>query len=392
MLKSVPLDILYICAELITGKSLPVLVGLVRLPIGQGLAWLSVTAGALTGTCFSVWAARQTLSLSVPSFADRLLQLSFSLFLSVSHLLALAKGVHPDHGPTLVLIPAFCLVWQPLPQRHSTALVAFLLSWATFYVSGLMTSVDAGVPTTAVTLEEAIGHSRLRHHTDARAHPPQAVATLHQIVLRALQLFALGAYATIQHAPTQVFFDTRHAHPTYAPHHRAHPTYASHHHAKHAPYSLFMGLVAAWLRVCAWTVVCFSQENFLTLMLDTGASSPGSVLRWDWLCCIFYSVTLLYSAAWTATQLREQVLPRFLDPESSHILRLFVLIFALAAIYRQRAPDLMFGATHALTAVSILTALATLKTSGKKEAKHAAPVHHATQHTNQAWPRTARGK
>jgi len=286
MLKSVPLDILYICAELLTGKSLPVLVGFVRLPIGQGLAWLSVTAGALTGTCFSVWAARQSQSLSLLSFADRLLQLSFSLFLSVSHLLALAKGVHPDHGPTLVLIPAFCLVWHPLPQRHSTALVAFLLSWATFYVSGLMTSIDAGIPTTAATLEEAMSHSRLRHHQTTHAPSPYAVVTLQQIVVRALQLFALGAYATIQHAPTQVFFDTHHP--------MTRPVYASHHHAKHAPYSLFMGLVAAWLRVCAWTVVCFSHENFLTLMLDPGTSSPGAVLRWDWLCCIFYSVTLLY--------------------------------------------------------------------------------------------------
>jgi hypothetical protein len=374
MLKSVPLDILYICAELITGKSLPVLVGLVRLPIGQGLAWLSITAGAFTGTCFSVWAARQTLSLSLPSFTDRLLQLSFSLFLSVSHLLALAKGVHPDHGPILVLIPAFCLVWHPLPQRHSTALVAFILSWATFYVSGLMTSIDAGIPTTAGTLEEAMSHARLRHHHHHHAsnapEEPQTVATLQQIVVRALQLFALGAYATIQHAPTQVLFDTSH-------HHHTRPVYASHHHAKHAPYSLFMGLVAAWLRVCAWTVVCFSQENFLTLMLDPGASSPGSVLRWDWLCCIFYSVTLLYSATWTATQLREQVLPFFLASESSHVLRLFVLVFALAAVYRQQAPDLMFAATHVLTAVSVLTAFATLKSSEKKDTKHAAPTRRA---------------
>lgn len=364
MLKSVPLDILYICAELLTGKSIPVLVGIVRLPIGQGLAWLSVTAGAVTGTCFSVWAARQTQSLSLPSFIDRLLQLCFSLFLSVSHLLALAKGVHPEHGATLVLIPAFCIVWQTLPQRHSTALVAFLLSWATFYVSGLMTSIDASLPTSAATLEEAMGHSRLRHYRDPEPHAqPQAVATLQQIVVRALQLFALGAYATIQHAPTQVLFDLA----------RERPTYASIHHARHAGYSLFMGFAAAWLRVCAWTVVCFSEENFLTLMLDTSSATHLQSARWDWLCCIFYSVTLLYSASWTATQLREQVLPCFLCPTSSDTLRLFVLLFALAAVYRQRAPDLMFGITHVLTAVSVLTALVTLRPTEKKETKHATP-------------------
>lgn len=364
MLKSVPLDILYICAELLTGKSIPVLVGIVHLPIGQGLAWLSVTAGAVTGTCFSVWAARQTQTLSLLGFIDRLLQLSFSLFLSVAHLIALAKGVHPEHGATLILIPAFCIVWKTLPQRHSTALVAFLLSWATFYVSGLMASIDASIPTSAATLDEAMGHARLRHHRDLEPHAqPHTVVTVQQIVLRALQLFALAAYATMQHAPTQVLFDLA----------RERPTYASAHHARHSGYSLFMGLMAAWLRVCAWTIVCFSEENFLTIMLDTSSTTHLQSARLDWLCCILYSTTLLYSASWTATQLREQVLPCFLSPLSSDTLRLFVFLFALAAIYRQRSPDLMFAITHVLTAVSVLTALITLRPAEKKATKHAAP-------------------
>lgn len=352
MLKSAPLDLLYICAELVTGKSIPVLVGLVRLPIGQGLAWLSVTIGAIAGACFSVWAARHTQSLTVLSFINRLLQLCFSLFLSISHLLALAKGIHPEHGVTLALIPAFCVVWQPLPQRHSTALVSFLLSWATFYVCGIMTSIDAGVVTSAHSLDEAMKHQKLAHHTAS----PTTVVTLQQIVLRALQLFALGAYAAIQHAPTEVYFDARHI---WASCRHRRPTYASHHHTKHAFYTLFMSLVATWLRVCAWTVVCFSQENFLTLMLETTRIEPA---RFDRLCFVFYAVTLLYSATWTATQLREQILPCFLHPDdASNTLRIFVFVFAFAAYYRQRAPEAMFAITHALTAVSVVTALATLK-------------------------------
>ncbi len=358
MLKSVPLDLLYICAELVTGKSIPVLVGLVRLPIGQGLAWVSVATGAVAGTCFSVWAERHTQRLTVLSFINRLLQLCFSLFLSISHLLSLAKGVYPQHGPALLLIPAFCIAWQPLPQRHSTALVSFLLSWATFYVCGIMTSIDAGVDTAAPTLEQAMQRQKLSH----QAQGPVIVATLQQIVLRALQLFALGVYAAIQHAPTEVYFDSRSEWDS-----TRRPTYASHHHAKHSFYTLFMSLVSTWLRVSAWTIVCFSQENFLTLMLETTEIERSS---FNWLCFAFYSVTLLYSATWTATQLREQILPCFIrttDPPSSDLLRVFVLVFAFAAYYRQRPPELMFVLTHVLTAVSVLTALATLKRPDEKK-------------------------
>lgn len=388
MLRSVPLDVLYLCAELVTGKSIPVLVGITRLPVGQGLAWLSVSAGAIAGTCFSVWAARQTQSLALLSFLNRCLQLVYSLGLSVSLLLSLARGVHIEHGAALVLIPAFCLAWQPLPQRHSTALVAFLLSWGVFYLCAIMSAVDAGIPTTAHTLEEAMHHSRLRHtpsqerlfigRAPGEAPPAASVAlTLQEIVLRSLQLFLLGAYACIQHAPTQVYFDARHVQGDWGGEGwdcgRGRPTYASLHHANHAAYSFFLGLVSAWLRVCAWSPICFSQENFLHLMLE-GDHRRGD---WDWLCCAAYSVALLYSACWTATQLREQVLPRFVSgpaSEEPHVqLKATVLIFALAALYRQRDPGLMFGLTHALTAVSVLTAYATLK----KPAGSAVHGHHS---------------
>lgn len=367
MLRSVPLDILYLCAELVTGKSIPVLVGIAQLPVGQGLAWLSVSAGAIAGTCFSVWAARETQSLALASFLNRCLQLAFSLGLSISLLLSLAGGVHIEHGVGLALIPAFCVVWQPLPQRHSTALVAFLLSWGTFYICTIMTAVDSGASSSSSThtLEEAMRRSRLRHNPyQDKTHPmgtPAPVAlTLQEIVLRSIQLFLLGAYACIQHAPTQVFFDSHHSQGDWGGDGwdcgRGRPTYASFHHANHAPYSFFMGLVAAWLRVCAWSPVCFSQENFLHLMLEGDKRSD-----WDWLCCAAYICTLLYSACWTATQLREQVLPRFcIDTEPAR-LRAAVLVFALAAIFRQRVPTLMFGLTYALVGISVLTAYATLK-------------------------------
>jgi hypothetical protein len=351
MLLSVPSDILFVCAELMTGKSIPVLVGITTLPVGQGLAWISVTTGGIAGTCFSAWAARQTESLATLSFLNRLLQLSSSLVYSLSLLVTIAEGVHSEHGATLVLVPAFCIVCQDLPQRPSTALVAFLLAWGTFYICGIMTAIDASVPGTAATLEEALSHSKLGYYTSLHKTPEPALSmTLQEIVLRALQLFALGAYACMQHAPTQVFFDTHYkdAH--------SHPIYASTHYATHAAYSFFIAFFSAWLRVCVWTAVCFSQRNFLHLMLENSERE-----HWDPLCCSAYSVTLLYSACWNAVQIREQIMPRFHANTKKAALKFAVLILTVATILHQHPPQLMFYSVYALTAVSILTSLTTMR-------------------------------
>jgi hypothetical protein len=68
MIKSVPPDLLYLCAELVTGKSVPVLVGITRLPIGQALAWAMVTLGAVAGTLFSVYASRRASGIALLGF------------------------------------------------------------------------------------------------------------------------------------------------------------------------------------------------------------------------------------------------------------------------------------------------------------------------------------
>ena len=141
-------------------------------------------------------------------------------------------------------------------------------------------------------------------------------------------------------------------------------SYVSHHHAIHWHYTLFVGLVSAWIRVCVWSSVCFFQDNHLHTMLENDHSRGP----WDWFCCSAYMTTLLYSACWTATQLREQVLPRFSVFESAPVkLKLLACILALAALFRQRYPQAMFVATHALCLLSLATTMLTLKK----------PDHHA---------------
>lgn len=346
MLRSVGPDLLYICAELMTGKSIPVLVGITCLPVGQVLAWVMVSMGAVSGTLFSVWAAHHAAGMTLASLLNRVLQLCFSLWLSVSLILSVARGIHAERGVALTIIPVCAAVMQPLPQRHSTALVSFILSCLVLYVCTLTSVVDEGIDA---------HHPVMRHASLAERPtlvlPPPIELSVGEVVSRALQLFLLAFYACVQHAPTQVYFNTSKASSRINK-----PAYASNHHADHVGYCLIIGMLAAWLRLCVWSAICFFPDNRLHAMLEND-HSVGARGAWSWQCCIVYMTALLYSACWTTTQLLEQVLPRFSIDASADRLKCVVCVLVLATLFRQRDPLIMFVATYTLLGVCILASM-----------------------------------
>ena len=263
-------------------------------------------------------------SLSLLSCGNRLLQLCFSLGLSLSLLLSLANCIHPERGGSFTVIPAFCLATLTLPQRPSTALVSAGLCVLVFYMC-ILTDAGAMNPTVPAKKGEA----------------QPATLSLGEVVQRAVQLFVLAFYACVQHAPTQVYFDLR----------WLKPAYTSYHYATHAGYTLVIGLITGWIRVCVFTAVCFMRDNVLHAMLEAQHGAVG------WPCAIVYMTALLFSASWTATQLREQVLPRFgLESEVDRV-KVLVCVAALAVIHRQRSPSVMFYTTDALAGIAVVTAL-----------------------------------
>jgi hypothetical protein len=327
-IKSVPVDILIICAELVTGKSIPVIVAIARLPMDQILAWVMLCLGALTGTLFSVYSSRVVAGMTMMSFVNRLIQLGFSMALSLSLLLSIGKGLHAERGVALCVIPAFSVVVQTLPQRVSTAMLAFILNFGAFYVC--MITLAWAQPEPLVIADTFSDEA----------------ASVGQTVGRALQLFVLAFYACIQHAPTSVYFGTD----------AGLAVYASHHLARYVHYSLFIALVSAWIRVCVWSSVCFFQNNFMHIVLGGSTGGP----EWDGFGCFVYMTALLYSACWTGTQLREQVMPR-LFPQELDRLKLVVLILALSVLLRQGNDQGMFIITAVLAGLSVLTTFITLK-------------------------------
>lgn len=364
VLTSSPGDLLCIASELVTGKSIPVLVGIARLPIDRRLAWLVLSLGAVVGTLFSVFSSRIVAGMTSLSFANRFIQLSFSLFLSLSLLLSIARGIHYERGLILSLVPSFCVVTQTLPQHQMTALVVFLLSCVV--LSRCLSSSVSPPSSGALDPASFGGQAAILSTLTNTGQVEEVSATVWEVVLRAMQLFVLAFYASVQHAPTQEYFHVGSAQPHHHHHHRLgipsplkRAVYASSHHAMHARYALMVGLVGAWVRVTFWYILCFYQDNTMHIMLENDHTQGP----WDWSCCIVYMTALLYSGCWTATQIREQVLPHIkLGLQNTGRLKMAALALALAALYRQRDDgSAIFMATNALSLVVLATTALTLK-------------------------------
>jgi hypothetical protein len=334
--------------------------------VDRRLAWLILSLGAVFGTLFSVFSSRIVHGMTTLSFANRFIQLSFSLFLSLSLLLSIARGIHYDRGLILSLVPTFCVVTQSLPQHQMSALILFLVSCVV--LSRCLSASITDLPSEQNMLVSDQQQAAILHLSNT-GRVEEESASVWEVVQRALQLFVLAFYASVQHAPTQEYFHVKehhhpHQHDTYPHHHPTPPAlrravYASSHHSMNTRYALMVGLVGALVRVTFWYILCFFQDNTMHIMLENDHSRGP----WDWSCCIVYMTALLYSGCWTATQIREQVLPHLkLHLKVSGHLKLTGLLLALAALYRQRDNGFgIFMATNALSLALLATTAFTLK-------------------------------
>jgi hypothetical protein len=129
-----------------------------------------------------------------------------------------------------------------------------------------------------------------------------------------------------------------------------------------------VGLLSAWIRLCVWYCVCYFHNNSMHVILENNRERD-----WDWLCCYFYMTTLLFSAAWTWTQLGEQILPCLMLSGRRDLLRegkqkeagvsqrqrilALVTVTAFAALYQQGSPEVLFWAVNFLTMAFVGSAL-----------------------------------
>lgn len=329
-------DLLYVSADLLSGKSIPVLVAITRLPIDQFLMQFVFTLGAAAGAFYSAYAVRPCSLVAPPPRAvlwNRALQTGFSLLLSLSLLLSVARGIHYERGVALSILPAFCLIAQTLPPRPATALLSLLL--VAFLLPVCMAiQIEASGETHAGALPVML--RGLDPEALAEASPETEAEVVMRVLGRALQLFVLAFYACTQHAPLQ-------------------PGHVSRDFLYKPRYALLVCFISAWARTVVWYLLSHFPDNAMHVMLENDLSRG----RWDWGACICLTVILLYAAVWAASLLREQ-LPA-LSSSSHDKLKLSVVALALAAFYRQRDAQILFVSTSVCAGLSILATALTLQ-------------------------------
>lgn len=329
LLKRFPSDVSFLALDLISGKSVPVLVAIARLPLDQNLVGNVLMLGAVAGAFYSVYGFLPLPQRDPLVIANALVQNCAALFFSLSLALSISRGIHYERGVALSVVPAFCLVAQPFPvyTRDAAYVIAFLLVFAVLpYCLSVSAQADPS---------SSVGNALLFWAQGYQSDEEEAQGVL-AVLWRCLQLFVLAFYACIQHAPPPSQECAKRL-------------------SSASRYALIASLVAAWLRVGAWYCVCFFQNNAMHLMLE---NSRG---RWDWGACMGYTVVLLYSACWNATVIREQLLAPIGLTSQVARLKLLVCVLGLATLFRQRNPeDILFWGTGGLTLLCLLLTAAVL--------------------------------
>jgi hypothetical protein len=205
-------DVLFLSSDLLTGKSLPLLVGITVLPIDRHLLGMILGLGVATGLSFTIWSARVATTMIPAMFFLKLVNLGFSMFLSISFFLRLGMCVD-SAALGLAVVPVFILHMQKLPERPSTHLILFFLTMILFWV-GLLSELPRHHHDVSIqpVMRRLMALNRMQwqqHHLMALPAPsvvtpdgPSALVTFFRVLL----LYILAFYASVHHGPTQVYF------------------------------------------------------------------------------------------------------------------------------------------------------------------------------------------
>lgn len=330
------LDFLYLSSDLISGKSIPVLIAITVFPMDPHLLGTLVLMGATVGSVLNFHKTCRMTRNIVLDWMLRSIHLSVSIFLSVSFLSKLLAMMmieeSQDNGLLLGTIPAFWVVIQGVPEKPCTLLVLFAVSFVLFYISILVS------PDILVVDQHQYSHNQRQlaswdnshnnrhlqaiHRYEWHKHPilkqqsaPQApMAAVMQtpaqeigtMLPQSIYIFLLTIYATTQHGPLYSFTN-KYCSPTLL---------------FHRGYALFTCFCVGMFRAYIYISIGWIHQNLVHIILE-GHSHIISSIWW-------YVVVLLYSITWNITQMSQQMLTMIQGDPKDLTLRYSLVMFAVA--------------------------------------------------------------
>ena len=383
-------DLNYLASDLVAGKSLPILVAASTVPLDPNLLGTMVLLGVFLGsivTLAQAWRPPATGRAGVlAGWAARFMNHAFGAFLSLSFLLRVSTRIYAS-GATLSLLPGFCVVCQYVPERPSTPFTLLVISIALFWL-GLVYEIEAppGGQTflqpdsqgSAQLLAEGVHQSQrllmssgalqgpARHlsalnrndyHRPHRKHIPDTgvvhapgmilapraiVQSVWDSLRYSMLIVALAFYASANHGPVHSYGTGDEGDPMARRYMSVQFLYSQ-------AYSVWPTLSAGMLRAYVYLRTAWLHGNALHLICENHNDARMVSLFCAWL----HIVVLLYSAAWSCTQLSEQVLSVFVGDKTRLRMKFTVVILTLAYLYRWRDDWQGFNATLAVTALTI---------------------------------------
>lgn len=313
-------DVMYLSSDLLSGKSVPLLYAAVNLPMDRNLLGTTVLLGVALGTAWTIYQARRMQESTPLTWANRMLQLSFSCAMSFAFFLKISPSI------SLSILPLYVTSLLYVPDQSSTQFVLFILTAITFLLS-MLYEVEQVKPIShpiqtaqreLMALPNPDGRDYLAHYTEEHNSVPHNL--LYSIVV-----LLLSFYASVQHGS----LDPR--------------KNLSVEFIVNPLYSLWPAISSALLRAYAVMRVAWVHTNSLHLMAE--GKEKGAVG--------FYLSLLLFSVVWNATLLTEQVLTYWPGDLFERRMRWTALVLSLSAAFLWEDAWLGYGAAAGCAGVSL---------------------------------------
>lgn len=315
-------DVMYLSSDLLSGKSVPLLYAAVNLPMDRNLLGTTVLLGVGLGTLWTLYQARRMQESSPLTWANRMLQLSFSCVMSFALFLKISPSL------SLSVVPLYVTSLLYVPDRQSTQFVLFILSAITFFLS-MLYEVEQVKPVPhpiysaqreLMALPSTEGRDYLaRHHEEHNS--------VQHNLLYSIVVLLLSFYASVQHGS----LDPR--------------KNLSVEFIVNPIYSLWPAISAALLRAYAVMRVAWVHTNSLHLMAEGKERGAAG----------FFLSLLLFSAVWNGTLLTEQVLTYWPGDLFERRMRWTALLLSLGAAFLWEDAWLGYGMAAACAGVSLVT-------------------------------------
>lgn len=324
-------DMSYLCSDLLSGKSLPLLVAVSTFPVDPNLMATMLFAGCMFGGFLTYVQAQLAFYkrwITLGWFV-RLVNHFFSGFMTVMFLFRVYMSMHASgSGLQLGVIPTAIILSMELPNKPSVPLVLLILSMMSLSTS-IMHEFDyvARSPAAhhaehaqlmiAIENQHTVSRTLLAMSQRIHSHLFEYYDTpVHHSVAYSLAICLLSVYATVQHGDVSpgVYIS---------------PTYA-----RSGWYASVITCTATLLRTYVYLRVGWIHRNPLHLLFSRDKTY---VIPTSGLCGFTQAVVMLFSATWNLSQFMGQMSPVLLYTVERNkkdvMLRLAIFILAFGYWY-----------------------------------------------------------